>query len=462
MNGIPTYIAGSTEEARQQSKRPLHVIEGPLMDGMNIVGDLFGSGKMFLPQVVKSARVMKAAVAYLLPFMEKEKAGLGLAEAARTGKIVMATVKGDVHDIGKNIVGVVLQCNGYEVIDLGVMVPAEKISRPRKDGVDMIGLSGLITPSLDEMVHVAAEMERRGLRGAAADRRRDDEPRAYRGQDRPGLHRGLVMYVSTPAGRRRRVQLMSAEERPKAIAASARNMRACGSGMRWAGREGARLDRDGARQSRASSIGRPTSRRSRRSSAARTSRLDLAELRGYIDWTPFFQAWELNGRYPSILQDDNIGEAARNLFDDAQAMLKQMIAEKWLGARGGRLLAGESVGDDIELYTDETRARSSPRFYTLRQQMAERRTTRPISRSPISSRRRTGWPTMSAALPSPPALARRTIARRFERANDDYSSIMVKALADRLAEAFAEAMHEQVRRELWAYAPDENAQRMRS
>ncbi|MGV1013920.1 MAG: dihydropteroate synthase, partial [Methyloceanibacter sp.] len=337
VHGIGTYVEEDTEEARASAERPLHVIEGPLMEGMNVVGDLFGAGKMFLPQVVKSARVMKQAVAYLMPFMEKEKEELGLAQGEPAGKILLATVKGDVHDIGKNIVGVVLQCNNYEVTDLGVMVPAQKIlDTAREKKVDIIGLSGLITPSLDEMCHVAAEMEREGfdlplLIGGATTSRVHTAVKIS-----PNYHRSQAIYV-TDASRAVGVVsgLMSLEERPKAIARVREEYTRMAESYARGQAEKARtsiadaranklkLDWAGYTPPKPSFLGTRT-----------FEAYDLAELARYIDWTPFFQAWELKGAYPRILQDDKYGEAARSLFDDAQAMLKQLIAEKWLTANG--------------------------------------------------------------------------------------------------------------------------------
>jgi 5-methyltetrahydrofolate--homocysteine methyltransferase len=459
VHGIATYIDADTEEARQQAKRPLHVIEGPLMAGMSVVGDLFGSGKMFLPQVVKSARVMKQAVAYLMPFMEKEKEELGLAQGEPAGRIVLATVKGDVHDIGKNIVGVVLQCNNYEVIDLGVMVPAQKIldtARERK--VDIIGLSGLITPSLDEMCHVAAEMEREGfdlplLIGGATTSRVHTAVKIS-----PNYHRSQAIYV-TDASRAVGVVsgLMSPEERPKAIA---------------------RVRAEYARMAESHARGRAEKTRTSIVDA-RANRLkldwkayqppkptflgtgnfhsyDLAELAGYVDWTPFFQAWELKGQYPRILQDDKYGEAARNLFDDAQAMLKQLIAEKWLKANAVvGFWPANSVGDDIELYTDESRAKVLATLHTLRQQMARDGDKANLALADFVAPKDSGVADHIGGFAVTAGIGEEDVARRFEHANDDYSKIMVKALADRLAEAFAEALHQKVRRELWAYAPGE-------
>ena len=359
VHGIGTYIDEDTEEARQKAARPLHVIEGPLMTGMSVVGDLFGAGKMFLPQVVKSARVMKQAVAYLMPYMEKEKEEMGLAQGEPAGRILLATVKGDVHDIGKNIVGVVLQCNNYQVTDLGVMVPAQKIlDKARELKVDIIGLSGLITPSLDEMCHVAAEMEREGfdlplLIGGATTSRIHTAVKIS-----PNYKRSQAVYV-TDASRAVGVvsSLMSPEERPKVIAQVREDY------LRMAethARGRAEKSRVSLAQARANRMNidwsgytppKPSFLGTRSFKA-----YDLADLARYIDWSPFFQAWELKGAYPRILEDDKYGEAARNLFDDAQALLKQLIAEKWLVANGVvGFWPANSVGDDIEIYSDESR-----------------------------------------------------------------------------------------------------------
>ena len=459
VHGIGTYIEQDTEEARAKAERPLHVIEGPLMAGMSVVGDLFGSGKMFLPQVVKSARVMKHAVAYLMPFMEKEKEEQGLAQGEPAGRIVLATVKGDVHDIGKNIVGVVLQCNNYEVIDLGVMVPAQKILDTAKERkVDIIGLSGLITPSLDEMCHVAAEMEREGfdlplLIGGATTSRVHTAVKIS-----PNYHRSQAIYVAD-ASRAVGVvsSLMSKEERPKVIG---------------------RIREDYARMAETHARGRVEKARTSIADA-RVNRLkldwqtyappkptflgthsfhgyDLAELARYIDWTPFFQAWELKGAYPRILQDDKYGEAARHLFDDARAMLMQLVEEKWLKANA---VVGfwptNSVGDDIEIYADESRTRKIATLHTLRQQMAREGDKANLALADFVAPKESGVADYIGGFAVTAGIGEEDMARRFERANDDYSKIMVKALADRLAEAFAEALHEKVRHELWAYAPGE-------
>ncbi len=459
VHGIGNYIEQDTEEARAKAERPLHVIEGPLMAGMNVVGDLFGSGKMFLPQVVKSARVMKQAVAYLMPFMVREKKDLGLADQPSAGKILLATVKGDVHDIGKNIVGVVLQCNNYEVIDLGVMVPAQKIldtARERK--VDIIGLSGLITPSLDEMCHVAAEMEREGfdlplLIGGATTSRVHTAVKIS-----PNYHKSQAIYV-TDASRAVGVvsSLMSSEERPKAIAKVREEYRNMADSYARGQAEKARTSIADARANRLKldwtgyTPPEPTFLGTRAFKA-----YDLAELARYIDWTPFFHAWELKGTFPRILEDDKYGEAARGLYEDAQAMLKQLIEEKWLTANGVvGFWPANSVGDDIELYTDETRSKRLAVLHTLRQQMARDADRPNLALADFVAPKDSGIPDYIGGFTVTAGVGEEDVARRFERANDDYSKILIKALADRLAEAFAEALHEKVRRELWAYAPDE-------
>ena len=459
VHGIGNFIEQDTEEARAKAERPLHVIEGPLMTGMNVVGDLFGSGKMFLPQVVKSARVMKQAVAYLMPFMEKEKEELGLAQGEPAGKILLATVKGDVHDIGKNIVGVVLQCNNYEVFDLGVMVPAQKIldtARERK--VDIIGLSGLITPSLDEMCHVAAEMEREGfdlplLIGGATTSRVHTAVKIS-----PNYHRSQAIYV-TDASRAVGVVsgLMSPGERPKAIARVREEYTRM---AEFYARGQADKNRTSIADARANRLkldwaGYTPKKPSFLGTRAFRS-YDLSELARHIDWTPFFQAWELKGAFPRILKDDKYGEAARHLYEDARNMLRQIVEEKWLTANGVvGFWPANSVGDDIELYTDDTRTKPLATLHALRQQMARDGARANLALADFVAPKETGIPDYVGGFAVTAGIGEEDVARRFERANDDYSKIMVKALADRLAEAFAEALHAKVRRELWAYAPGE-------
>ena len=460
VHGIGTYIDTDTEEARAKATRPLHVIEGPLMAGMNVVGDLFGSGKMFLPQVVKSARVMKQAVAYLMPFMEKEKEELGLAQGEPAGKVLLATVKGDVHDIGKNIVGVVLQCNNYEVTDLGVMVPAQKIlDTAREKKVDIIGLSGLITPSLDEMCHVAAEMEREGfdlplLIGGATTSRVHTAVKIS-----PNYHRSQAIYV-TDASRAVGVVsgLMSPEERPKAIARVREEYRNMAESYARGQAEKARTSIADARANRLKldwagyAPPKPTFLGTREFRA-----YDLAALARYIDWTPFFHAWELKGTYPRILEDDKYGEAARNLFEDAQAMLAQLIKEQWLTANGVvGFWPANGLGDDIKVYADESRTKVIATLHTLRQQMARDPGRPNLALADFVAPKDSGVADYVGGFAVTAGVGEEDVAHRFERANDDYSKILVKALADRLAEAFAEALHAKVRRELWAYAPGEH------
>lgn len=459
VNGITEFIEDDTEEARQAAERPLHVIEGPLMAGMNVVGDLFGAGKMFLPQVVKSARVMKQAVAMLLPYMEAEKAATGGGGRESAGKVLMATVKGDVHDIGKNIVGVVLACNNYEILDLGVMVPAAKIlETARAEKVDIIGLSGLITPSLDEMAHVAAEMEREGfdiplLIGGATTSRVHTAVKIH-----PRYERGQAVYV-TDASRAVGVvsSLLSPEAKPAYIEALQAEYRKVAEAHERSEREKRRLPLAAARANphhidwagytppKPSFIGTKV-----------FEEWDLAELATYIDWTPFFQAWELRGRYPKILEDEAQGEAARQLFADAQAMLKKIIAEKWFAPRAViGFWPANVVGDDIRLFTDESRERELATFFTLRQQLTRRAGMANVALSDFVAPQGSGKPDWIGGFVVTAGIEEVAIAERFERANDDYSSILVKALADRFAEAFAERMHEKVRKEFWGYGADE-------
>jgi len=455
VHGLNEFIVADTEEARQELPRPLHVIEGPLMDGMSRVGDLFGAGKMFLPQVVKSARVMKQAVAHLVPFMEEEKQRSGLA-AKPNGKILMATVKGDVHDIGKNIVGVVLQCNGYEVIDLGVMVPCETIlETARREKVDAIGLSGLITPSLDEMCFVASEMERQGfnlplLIGGAT------TSRTHTAVKIAPNYKHATMYV-TDASRAVPVmqKLLSDDDKAAFVAAEkvdqvkVREAYLAGQDKRprlpiaEARKRAPKLNADGV--VKPSFLG------------ARPVEVTLEELAPFIDWTPFFASWELVGRYPQILEDDIVGDAARGLYADARAMLDKMVAEKWVTAKGvvGFWPAARD-GDDIVLFADAKRKKERARLHTLRQQM-EKGPEKSGGGKPNFALADFVVDDYVGAFAVTAGIGEEEVATRFKRANDDYSSIMVKALADRLAEAFAEWLHAKVRRELWGYAKDEDA-----
>ena len=457
VNGIADYIEEDTEEARKHAKRPLDVIEGPLMDGMNVVGDLFGSGKMFLPQVVKSARVMKKAVAYLQPFIEAEKVGA----SKPNGKIVMATVKGDVHDIGKNIVGVVLQCNNYQVVDLGVMVPCAKIlETARKEGADMIGLSGLITPSLDEMCYVAAEMKREGL----------DLPLLIGGATTSRIHTAVKIAPNY------RGPLVYVPDASRAVGVAGRMMSADGRAS-FAAETHAEYDRlreDHAKQQQdkvrlplAQARANKTPIDWKAYSPQRPTWLgvkafddyDLAELVSRIDWKPFFQTWELAGRFPDILDDPKVGEAARSLYNDAQAMLQKIVGEKWLTARAvvGFWPAATVGDDDIRIYADEGRGKSLAVFHTLRQQMARAKDGRPnIALADFIAPEGSGVGDYIGAFAVTAGIGLDKVVERFEKDHDDYSSILAKALADRLAEAFAERMHERVRKEFWAYVPDEN------
>ncbi len=465
VQGINAYVEVDTEEARQQATRPLDVIEGPLMRGMGVVGDLFGSGKMFLPQVVKSARVMKQAVAYLVPFIEAEKAQSG--DHRPAGKILLATVKGDVHDIGKNIVGVVLGCNNYEVIDLGVMAPAQKIlETARQEKVDIIGLSGLITPSLEEMRHVAREMEREGfdiplLIGGATTSKVHTAVKIE-----PGYKRGPVVHV-VDASRAVGVatQLLSDEQRDGFVAGIAAEYAAL----------------------RESREGRTSQKHLATLADARANRLkldwenytppvpnrlgitvfddiDLNEIRQTIDWTPFFTAWELHGKFPRILDDPVVGESARGLYNDAQAMLDTIIREKWLCARAVvGLFPAAAEGDDIIVYDPAgergSRGAGKPPITTihcLRQQM-QRTDNRPnLSLADYIAPADSGLNDYIGMFAVTAGLGLDEVVRRFEADHDDYNAILAKALADRLAESLAEYMHRCVRRELWGYAPDED------
>jgi len=458
VHGITEFIEQDTEEARAAAQRPLDVIEGPLMAGMNVVGDLFGDGKMFLPQVVKSARVMKQAVAYLMPFMEAEKANNGGSERSSAGKIVMATVKGDVHDIGKNIVGIVLQCNNFEVIDLGVMVPAAKIVETVKaEKADIVGLSGLITPSLDEMTFFASELQREGLKvplliGGATTSRVHTAVKID-----PNYHAGAVVHVND-ASRAVGVASSLLSDRREAYAAeiraeyariSAAHFRAQADKKRLrladARANAVKIDFASAPPKKPNFLGTRT-----------FVDYDLAELVPYIDWTPFFQTWELAGRFPAILDDAKVGEAARSLYADARNMLERIVRQKWFTARAViGFWPANAEGDDIAVYADETRTTKIATLHTLRQQLEKREGRFNAALSDFIAPRATGVPDYIGGFVVTAGIGEDAIADRFKHANDDYSSILCKALADRLAEAFAERMHARVRREFWAYAPDE-------
>ncbi len=461
VNGITEFIDEDTEEARQKLPRPLDVIEGPLMSGMGVVGDLFGSGKMFLPQVVKSARVMKQAVALLLPYMEAEKDADGDAVGRKSaGKILMATVKGDVHDIGKNIVGVVLSCNNYEIIDLGVMVPTQKIlETARAENVDVIGLSGLITPSLDEMVHVAAEMEREGfhiplLIGGATTSRMHTAVKIH-----PQYHNGPTVHVHD-ASRAVGVvsSLLSDEQRPAYVADVRSEYERLAQKHRQSETEKQRTSLAAARANRFKpkwegyAPPRPSFLGTRV-----FENYDLSEIARYIDWTPFFQAWELKGRYPAVLEDPDQGPAARQLWDDAQKLLREVLQKNWFRPKAviGFWHANQ-VGDDIRLYTDEDRQEQLATFFTLRQQLSKTGEKPHMALADFVAPE--GTPDYIGGFVVTAGLEEVAIAERFERKNDDYSSIIIKALADRFAEAFAELMHERVRKEFWGYGAAETFQ----
>ena len=454
IKGITEFIDEDTEEARQQAERPLHVIEGPLMDGMNIVGDLFGEGKMFLPQVVKSARVMKKAVALLMPYLEAEKDG----ERKTNGIILMATVKGDVHDIGKNIVGVVLQCNNYEVIDLGVMVSAETILQKAQEfDVDIIGLSGLITPSLDEMVHMASEMQRLGMKiplliGGATTSRihtavKIDPKYSNAVVYVPDASRavGVAGELLSEARKVDYVQAIKDEYDSMRIQRAARTSKRKMFTLEQARANAYKGDWENYTPPKPNFLGIKT-----------FENYSLEELSAYIDWTPFFHAWELAGKYPKILNDEIVGVEATSLFADAQKMLKQIVDEKWLQARAViGFFPANSVADDIEIYADDNRTEVKAMLFHLRQQMAKP-SDRPNSCiSDFVAPKESGKKDYVGAFAVTTGIGIDELVKRFEADHDDYNSIMLKALADRLAEAFAECMHQRVRKEFWAYAVNE-------
>ncbi len=455
IKGLDQFVIEDTEEARLQAVRPLDIIEGPLMDAMNVVGDLFGSGKMFLPQVVKSARVMKKAVSVLVPYIEQQKAG----GARSNGKVVMATVKGDVHDIGKNIVGVVLQCNNFEVIDLGVMVSCEKIlETAAREGASLIGLSGLITPSLDEMVHVAKEMQRLGCRQPLLIGGATTSP-AHTAVKIDPQYSGAVVYVKD-ASRSVGVcqQLVTDSTRDAYVA----NIKAEHERRREQHRnKGAKAPQLSLVQARArkfridwqafvppapSFIG-----------VRRFESYPLAELVPYIDWMPFFNAWEFAGKFPDILRDPTVGEAASSLYADATRMLETLVAEQWLEARAviGFFPANSTGDDDIQVYADEARQTPLLRLHQLRQQKSKPQDQAQLCLSDFVAPLQSGRADYIGAFAVTAGIGIDAHVARFEAAHDDYSSIMLKALADRLAEAFAERLHERVRREFWGYAAHE-------
>ena len=454
VHGIDAFVEEDTEEARRQAARPLDVIEGPLMDGMNVVGDLFGAGKMFLPQVVKSARVMKKAVAYLLPFIEAEKQKTGDAGKSN-GKIVMATVKGDVHDIGKNIVGVVLACNNFEVVDLGVMVPAQKIlDTARAENADIIGLSGLITPSLEEMTHVAREMQRQGfsmplLIGGATTSRAHTALKIDPHYDAPTV---WVKDASRAVGVAQ--SLISRDMRAAFVVANdadyaeiRQRHRNRGDAKRLVSLEKARAQKfDGGWDDY-------TPPAPRQPGITALDDYPLAELVEYIDWTPFFQAWELAGKFPAILTDEVVGAQASELYRDARAMLDRIVRERWLTARGVfGLWPAQSIGDDVVIQTGE----GPQTLHFLRQQV-----DKPVERpdfclADFIAPQASGKPDWIGLFAVTAGIGIDEHVARFEADHDDYNAILLKALADRLAEAFAERLHQRVRTEFWGYAPDES------
>ena len=482
VKGLDAHIESDTEllraEIAEAGGRPIEVIEGPLMAGMDVVGDLFGAGKMFLPQVVKSARVMKKAVAYLIPFIEQEKIDdPTLATAKETnGTIVMATVKGDVHDIGKNIVGVVLQCNNYEVIDLGVMVPAQKILDAAKEHeADVIGLSGLITPSLDEMVNFAAEMQRQGLRiplliGGAT------TSRAHTAVKVDGRYDGPVVWVKDASRSVPTVAaLLSDERRPQLLAylkhdydslrarhsakhdrplVTVEEARANRSPISW---DGHRPPRPHLLLQQEKDVSTIIGHRGRTEHVRVLHDYPLAELRRYIDWQPFFNAWEIKGSFPDLLNNPASGPAARKLYEDAQAMLDQIIEDKWLRANGVLgLFPANAVGDDIEVYLDESRSEPHEVLHHLRQQGQHRPGVPNRSLSDFVAPRETGIRDYVGAFAVTAGLGSQERVAQLRAAMDDYDAILLESLADRLAEAFAERLHERVRKEFWGYAPDEH------
>ncbi len=459
VKGIIDYLDQDVEEARQYYPKPLDVIEGPLMAGMNIVGDLFGAGKMFLPQVVKSARVMKKAVAYLLPFIEEEKRlNANSNQRKNAGKILLATVKGDVHDIGKNIVGVVLACNNFEVIDLGVMVPAQEIIRKaREEQVDIIGLSGLITPSLDEMVHFAKEMEREGFTcpliiGGATTSRIHAAVKIAPNYSGPAIHvldaSRSVTVCSTLMNRDTREEYIQNISHEYSISREAHlNKR---TDKRFKTIEEARelkfkINLESHRPPKPTFLGTKI-----------LEDFPLAELVPYIDWTPFFHTWELRGTYPKIFQDSFVGTEAKKLFDDAQVLLDQIVREKLLKAN---VVIGfwpaNAVADDIELYTNESREHVFSTIHTLRQQSEKAKGEPHYALSDFIAPKASGIPDYFGGFAVTTGIGCDELVAEFEKQHDDYNSIMVKALADRLAEALAERMHERVRKEYWSYAVEE-------
>ncbi|PIW69114.1 MAG: methionine synthase, partial [Ignavibacteriales bacterium CG12_big_fil_rev_8_21_14_0_65_30_8] len=459
VKGIIDFIYEDTEEARKKYDKPLSVIEGPLMDGMSVVGDLFGSGKMFLPQVVKSARVMKKAVAYLTPYIEKEKQSLG--DLTGAGKVLLATVKGDVHDIGKNIVGVVLGCNNYEVIDLGVMVSSDRILETAiKEDVDVIGLSGLITPSLDEMVHVAKEMERKGIKkplliGGATTSRIHTAVKIAPNYSQNTIHvldaSKSVPVVSGLISKDDKARTDLIDKYKKEYSELRENYLNKREEKNIISIEDAqknklKIDWDKTEITTPNFLGTKT-----------LNDFSLTEIKKYIDWTPFFLTWEMKGRYPDILENKKYGKEAKKLFNDANKLLNEIISNKFLTANGVfGIYPANSIDDDIEIFTDENRTSIKRTLHTLRQQNKKSKGEPNIALSDFIAPKEKGKTDYIGAFAVTTGIGLEGIVNKFEKDNDDYNSILSKAIADRLAEAFAELLHEKIRKEFWGYSPNEN------
>ncbi|NTV99175.1 MAG: dihydropteroate synthase, partial [Chlorobiaceae bacterium] len=456
IKGIVDYIEEDTEEARKLYPSPLQVIEGPLMDGMNEIGDLFADGRMFLPQVVKSARVMKRSVAWLLPFIDEEKAEQK--DSRPAAKVLLATVKGDVHDIGKNIVSVVLACNNYDVVDIGVMMPCDKIlDAAEREKADLVGLSGLITPSLDEMVHVASEMERRGMK----------IPLLIGGATTSRVHTAVKIapMYSGPV-----VQVLDASRSVPVVSSLLNPILRDGYLAQLKSDQAALRESHAARGASASFVTIGEARRNRLALRFDASTLHkplkpgltlfenvtVGELRPYIDWTPFFAAWELHGQYPRIFDDARFGSEARKLHEDAAALLDLIEKESLLGLKGiAGIFPANSIGDDIEVYTDESRTKVQLTLHTLRQQQKKVKGDPNLALADFIAPKENGVPDYIGGFVVTAGLGIGKTLERFAGEHDDYRSIMTQALADRLAEAFAEMLHEKVRREIWGYAQDE-------
>ena len=454
IKGIDAFIVEDTEEARKEASRPIEVIEGPLMDGMNVVGDLFGSGKMFLPQVVKSARVMKKAVAHLQPFIEAEKN-----EGSQfAGKVLMATVKGDVHDIGKNIVSVVLACNNYDIVDLGVMVPPEVIiQRAVEEQVDIIGLSGLITPSLDEMVYLAKELDRQNIKipvliGGATTSKAHTAVKIAPVSKGPIIHvndasRAVAVVSNLLQKDKKEPYILKIREEYEVFKEKFLERTSSKTYLTYqqAQQNFLTLDWDQFKPTPPKTLGGIT-----------LTDFPLEELVPFIDWSPFFRSWDLHGKYPEILTDSVVGEQAQSLFADAKEMLAQLVKEKWLTAKARfGIFPANANGDDIEIYTDEDREKVFATWLTLRQQLKKSKDQPNIALSDFIAPKTTGVKDYMGAFCVCTGFGTSEKAKAFEEENDDYNSIMIKALADRLAEAFAEYLHLKVRKEYWGYASDE-------